>query len=157
MSALPLRLAPVSSKLDGVVACWKILEQLVESVLKNEVPKLEPAEKVHGLLLLVVVKLPDDPRLLFLCRAPVAASDGPSELLNDGLKHFGHLLGWLEGALAENRPRFLGWLGHALEENLPHLVGVGPFWERGVDRLVREKFENRLKEGCVIHSAHFTV
>ncbi len=142
MSASSLRLAPVSPKLNGVVARWVVLEQLVEGLAEDDVPKLDAADEVHCLLLLVVVKLLDDPRLLFLCRAPVAASHGPSEILDERLKHFGHLL---------------GWLGEALEENLPHLVGVGPFWASDVGRLVREKFENRLKEGCVIHSAHFTV
>ena len=92
----PLRLSPVAPQLNGRLSLvswwsrWVVLEEFVESVPDDEVPKLR-AEHVRCHLSLVSQKQINRPRLFTLARSPIPSAKRASEVLNDRLKHLGHL------------------------------------------------------------------
>jgi len=96
MCRLSLRLSPEAPQLNGrlsLVAWWSrwiVLEEFVESVPDDDVPKLR-AKYVRCHLLLVSLKQVDRPRLFALARPPIATANRASEVLDDRLKHLGHL------------------------------------------------------------------
>jgi len=91
-----LRLSPVAPQLNGRLSLvgwwshWVVLEEFVEGVPDDDVPKLR-AEHVRRHVPLVSQKQMNRPRLLSLARPPIGAAEWASEVLDDRLKHLGHL------------------------------------------------------------------